>query len=39
MRELAMKEWENDQKTNPNPVNPDAYCYGFIAALRLIVLQ
>jgi hypothetical protein len=39
MRELAMKEWENDQKTNPNPVNPDAYSYGFIAALRLIGLH
>jgi hypothetical protein len=39
MRELAMKELETDQKTNPNPVNPDAYSYGFIAALRFIGLR
>lgn len=39
MRELAMKEWENYQKINPNSVNPDAFSYGFMAALRLIGLR
>lgn len=33
-RELAMKHWEEDQKTNPKPVNPEAYNYGFITAVR-----
>lgn len=39
MRELAMKGWEKDQKTNPNSVDPDAYSYGFIAALQFIGLR
>lgn len=36
IRELAMRQWEIDQKSNPKSVNPTAYSYGFIAALRLI---
>jgi len=39
MKELAGKQWELDQKTNPHPVNSDAYVYGFIAALRFIGLR
>lgn len=39
MQDFAMKSWEEDQKTNPNPVNPYAYSYGFLSALRLIGLR
>ncbi len=34
IRLLAYKEWENDQKTNPNTVNPEAFAYGFYMAMR-----
>jgi hypothetical protein len=39
MRELAIKEWEKEQKINPNPVNSEDYSYGFIAALQFIGLR
>ncbi len=39
MVKLAGEQWEKDQKANPNPVNPDAYIYGFLAALRFIGLR
>lgn len=35
---LSMDRWEEDQKTNPNSVNPTAYSYGFISALRFLGL-
>lgn len=31
---LAEKAWEIDQQTNPNPVNPHAFVYGFKVGYR-----
>lgn len=33
----AHDAWEEDAKTNPRPVNPHAYVYGFKAAGRAIL--
>ncbi len=34
IRNIAYREWEFDQKTNPNAVNPEAFAYGFYVAMR-----
>lgn len=34
LNELAWKAWEIDQQTNPNPVNPHAFVYGFKIGFR-----
>lgn len=36
LMKLAMEQWEKDQKTNPNAVNPHAYSYGFYSAFALM---
>lgn len=33
---LAWEQWMDDQKTNPNAVNPHAFTYGFYSAMRFI---
>jgi len=36
---MAMEQWENDQKTNSEKVNPNAYAYGFYSAFSLLGIR
>ena len=35
LHEIAWKAWEEDQKHNPNAMNPHAYIYGFIQGYKI----
>lgn len=37
LQQAAETAWEQDQKTNPSPVNPYAYVYGYIAGAQSII--
>ena len=37
IEEAAQRKWEEDQATNPTPVNPHAYVYGFKAGAQTIL--
>lgn len=37
LEQAAETAWEQDQKTNPSPVNPYAYVYGFKAGAQTIL--
>lgn len=37
LEQAAMISWEQDQKTNPSPVNPHAYVYGYKAGAQDIL--
>lgn len=37
LEQAAETSWEQDQKTNPTPVNPYAYVYGFKAGAKTIL--
>lgn len=39
VEKLAWKLWEEDQKTNPSSVNPHAYVYGFVSALKFLGIE
>lgn len=34
LNKLAEKEWEVDQEANPNPINPQAFVYGYKVGFR-----
>ena len=35
LHEIAWKAWEEDQKFNPNTMNPHAFIYGFIQGYKI----
>lgn len=37
LEQAAETAWEQDQKTNPSPVNPHAYVYGYKAGAQIIL--
>lgn len=37
LKQAAETAWEQDQKTNPSPVNPHAYVYGYKAGAKTIL--
>lgn len=37
LEQAAETAWEQDQKTNPTPVNPHAYVYGYKAGAQTIL--
>lgn len=37
LEQAAETAWEQDQKTNPSPVNPHAYVYGYKAGAQTIL--
>lgn len=37
LKQAAETAWEQDQKTNPSPVNPHAYVYGYKAGGQTIL--
>lgn len=37
LEQVAQRKWEEDQATNPTPVNPHAYVYGFKAGAQTIL--
>lgn len=37
IEQVAQRKWEEDQATNPTPVNPHAYVYGFKAGAKTIL--
>lgn len=37
LEQVAETAWEQDQKTNPSPVNPHAYVYGYKAGAQTIL--
>lgn len=37
LEQSAQRKWEEDQATNPTPVNPHAYVYGFKAGAQTIL--
>lgn len=37
LEQAAETAWEQDQKTNPSPVNPHAYVYGYKAGAETIL--
>src|SRR5690606_12983868 len=37
LEQAAQRKWEEDQATNPTPVNPHAYAYGFYAGAEHVL--
>ena len=37
IEQVAQRKWEEDQATNPTPVNPHAYVYGFKSGAQTIL--